>query len=231
MGGGIWNWFDPLSLIKAMKIVNKKQSHIKLVFMGVRPPDPTLPLTSMSIQAIQLSKELNLWNQSVFFNEEWIPYEERQNFLLDADIGVSTHFEHLETKFSFRTRILDYLWAGLPILSTEGDSFAELIDRHQLGMTVPYQDEHSTAQAILSMISHPDSLYQMRQNVLHLKEKFYWPVIIEPLNHMIKRFQELPRSQQFWTDAKIFMRFLINKLKERGLEGCLNAFYRQYISK
>ena len=29
----------------------------------------------------------------------------------EADLGVSTHREHLETHFSFRTRMLDYLWA------------------------------------------------------------------------------------------------------------------------
>ena len=40
-----------------------------------------------------------------------MPYDERADYLLDADVGVSTHFPHIETEFSFRTRILDYLWA------------------------------------------------------------------------------------------------------------------------
>ena len=38
----------------------------------------------------------------------------RADWLLDADAGVSAHHEHVETRFAFRTRILDYLWAGLP---------------------------------------------------------------------------------------------------------------------
>src|SRR5664280_3299763 len=46
------------------------------------------------------------------------PYTERSDHLLDADVGVSTHFDHVETEFSFRTRILDYLWTGLPIVAT-----------------------------------------------------------------------------------------------------------------
>jgi hypothetical protein len=36
---------------------------------------------------------------------------------------VSTHYEHVETTFAFRTRILDYLWAGLPVVATGGDAF------------------------------------------------------------------------------------------------------------
>ncbi len=51
---------------------------------------------------------------SVFFNPDWVAYEDRGDYLLEADAGVSTHFAHIETEFAFRTRILDYLWAGLP---------------------------------------------------------------------------------------------------------------------
>jgi hypothetical protein len=39
--------------------------------------------------------------------------------LREADIGVSLHREDVETRYSFRTRVLDYLWAGLPIITTE----------------------------------------------------------------------------------------------------------------
>ena len=68
----------------------------------------------------------------MFFNEGWVDYDDRQNYLLESDIGVSTHLDHIETAFSFRTRILDYLWASLPIVATAGDSFAD-IDRTIVG--------------------------------------------------------------------------------------------------
>ena len=51
------------------------------------------------------------------------------NFLLEADIGVSTHVDHVETAFSFRTRILDYLWAVPPVVTTTGDDARPTIDR------------------------------------------------------------------------------------------------------
>jgi hypothetical protein len=52
----------------------------------------------------------------VVFHEQWVPYDERVDWLTDADIGVSLHRHHLETELSFRTRVLDYLWAGLCLL-------------------------------------------------------------------------------------------------------------------
>jgi glycosyltransferase involved in cell wall biosynthesis len=38
-GGGIWNWFDPLTLIEAMNIIKKSRKDIKLFFMGIGHPN------------------------------------------------------------------------------------------------------------------------------------------------------------------------------------------------
>ena len=48
----------------------------------------------------RLSDELGLTGTHVFFNEDWVAYDDRQNYLLEADIGVCTHFDHVETAFS-----------------------------------------------------------------------------------------------------------------------------------
>jgi hypothetical protein len=73
----------------------------------------------MAWDSRRLADKLGLTDKFIFFNEAWVDYEDRANYLLDADVGVSTHFLHVETTFSFRTRTLDYLWAGLPIVATE----------------------------------------------------------------------------------------------------------------
>src|SRR4029077_10583123 len=103
-------WFDPLSLIKAVDLLTRSHSNIRLFFLGMQHPNPSVPEMQMAHRARELADELGLTAKNVFFNEKWVPYAERQNYLLDADVGVSTHFEHIETTFSFRTRILDYLW-------------------------------------------------------------------------------------------------------------------------
>ena len=82
------------------------------------------------------ARAAGLLDTHVIFND-WVPYEERAAYLREADIGVSTHRQHLETRYSFRTRMLDYLWAGLPIVCTEGDYFGDLVQREGLGRAVP----------------------------------------------------------------------------------------------
>lgn len=218
-GGGIWNWFDPLSLIKAVKIISQKRSDLKLVFMGVTPPDPTLPEMPMSGKAIHLAQELQLLDRSVFFNSEWVPYEERHHLLLDADIGVSTHFDHLETTFSFRTRLLDYLWTSLPLLTTTGDAFAEMIQQHELGKVVPDQDEGALVQAILALIDQPEKIRQIKQNMAQFRERFYWSAVTEPLKRMITRLQH--SSQKRGHPLLAYSQFMMTKVKEKGLKRTL----------
>lgn len=215
-GGGIWNWFDPLSLIKALKLISQKRSDVKLVFMGVTPPDPTLPKMSMSGKAMQLAQELQLLDRSVFFNSEWVPYEERHEILLDADIGVSTHFDHLETTFSFRTRLLDYLWASLPILATTGDAFAEMINQYELGKVVAYQDEKALAKAILALVDHPEEIRQIKQNIAQIREHFYWSTVTNPLKQMIARLKQEDSGHKGYPFL-IYSQFAMTKIKEKGI--------------
>jgi glycosyltransferase involved in cell wall biosynthesis len=192
-GGGIWNWFDPLSLIKAVKQLAEENFPVKLVFMGVKHPNPAVPEMQMASDAMQLAKELDLLDKDVFFNYGWIPYEQRQNFLLEADIGVSIHSEHLETQYAFRTRILDYIWVGLPILSTTGDSFAELIQARQLGRVVPYGDVQAIAKGIRFLLE-PEVKERMQENLHKIRSEYYWESTILPIENMIAQFAAQSKS-------------------------------------
>ena len=127
-GGGIWNWFDPMTPIRAVGRLAERRGDVKLYFLGVQHPNPETEAMTMADQAVRLAEELGLLDRSVFFNFGWVPYEERADFLLEADLGVSAHEDNVETRFAFRTRMLDYLWAGLPIVTTQGDVLAELVE-------------------------------------------------------------------------------------------------------
>lgn len=227
-GGGVWDWFDPLTLIRAMKILSLTRKEVKLVFMGIKPPDLILPRSSMSSAAIQLAEDLGLIHQSVFFNTEWVPYDQRQNFLLDADIGISTHFDHLETRFSFRTRILDYLWAELPIITTEGDSFADIVEKFQLGAVVPYQDPEALARAITDLIDRPEQMGKIKGNLRIVREEFYWSSVLLPLREMIARVLKHPRRRR-WRDRTEIMKFFLKRIRQDGfVRYILNKTYRQF---
>ena len=53
---------------------------------------------------------------------------------------MSAHHDHLEARYAFRTRMLDYLWAGPPVVATRGDALGDSSTASGLGRTVPPGD-------------------------------------------------------------------------------------------
>lgn len=180
-GGGIYNWFDPLTLILAMKILAARRPNVRLLFLGVTHPNPVFNEFEMAMKARALSDELGMTNETIFFNQTWVDYDDRVNYLLDADLGVSTHFSHLETAYSFRTRILDYLWAGLPIVSTEGDTFGDYVSKFGLGGVVKEQDSAALADTLESLLFNPDSRHAAIVAVEKFRSRFEWQLAVAPL--------------------------------------------------
>jgi glycosyltransferase involved in cell wall biosynthesis len=180
-GGGVYNWFDPLTLIRAVDGLRHRVPNVRLLFLGMRHPNPGVPEMRMAVDTQRLAGELGLEGTHVFFNREWVAYEDRQNYLLDADIGVSTHLDHIETEFSFRTRILDYLWAGLPIVATDGDSFADVIVREDIGLVVPAGDAGALEEALERLLTDAELAATCRKNIERIIPEMRWEPVLEPL--------------------------------------------------
>lgn len=179
-GGGIYDWFDPLTLIRAIAILEASRSDVRLFFLATKHANPAIGTMKMADDAAELARELGVLGRSVFFNENWVAHEGRADYFLDADLGVSTHLDHLETAFSFRTRVLDYLWAGLPIVSTAGDSFEPVIRENELGVVVPPGDPQRLADELEALLGDPDRLERMRVNVKTIASDFSWERALVP---------------------------------------------------
>jgi hypothetical protein len=132
-------------------------------------------------RTLALAAELGLREKTVFFNDIWVPYAERQDYLLEADIGVSTHYESVETLFAFRTRLLDYLWAGLPMIVSSGDTLSELVAEHGLGYVVAPGDVTGLAAAILQLAADPERRTTREPAMAAVREQFTWERTLEPL--------------------------------------------------
>ena len=145
MGGSLLDWRDPVTLIEAVAALAPRRPELKLVFMGTKHPNPLVKPMRAVAASRERAEALGVLDRHVFFND-WVPYTERARYLLEADLGVSTHREHLETHFAFRTRMLDYVWARLPIVCTDGDVFARLVRSEGLGAAVPPGDAAALAE-------------------------------------------------------------------------------------
>jgi glycosyltransferase involved in cell wall biosynthesis len=195
-GGGIWEWFDPLTVIKAVANVSKRHPHVKLYFMGFKSPNPQVPLMEMAVRAKELSTQLGVTDKNVFFCETWTSYEDRVNYLLDADVAVSAHFDLPETRFSFRTRILDYLWTGLPVLTTCGDQLADLIQANGAGQALPYENGQAWEKAIEELVADKTLRDKYRAGATAISAQFSWNKVAQSLVAYCEKPHSLPKFRE-----------------------------------
>ena len=185
--GGIWNWFDPLTVIDAVAELARRRNDVRLFFLGLRHPNPTAPEMHAARQAIARAETLGLRDRVVFFNEGWVPYEERGAYLLEADLGVSAHFDDLESRFAFRTRLLDCFWAGLPVVTTAGDSLGDLVERRGLGRTVAPADVKGWVATLETLLDDASAYALARAAIPAVRDEFLWPRVVEPLRRQVRQ--------------------------------------------
>jgi hypothetical protein len=183
--GGLYNWFDPKTLIRAVAQVASNHDNVRLFFQGTKHPHPGVPEMEIVGQSRDLARQLGVLDTAVFFNPSWVDYSQRQNFLTEADAGVSTHFDHIETTFSFRTRILDYLWAELPMVVTKGDHFAELVEREGLGIVVEANDVDGLASALERILYDVEFITTVKSNIHRVRQDYYWEAVLAPLVNFV----------------------------------------------
>jgi glycosyltransferase involved in cell wall biosynthesis len=189
-GGGIWNWFDPLTPIRAVAQLAERRDDVKLYFLGVQHPNPETEEMGMDAAAVELAKELGVYDRFVFFNFGWVPYEQRADFLLEADVGISAHFENIETRFAFRTRMLDYLWAGLPIITTRGDVLGELVEEQTLGRVVGDGDVDGWVAAIEELLDDEREHRAAGRHIAQVRPRYQWPTVIGALERLVSAESE-----------------------------------------
>ena len=179
--GGIWDWTDAQTVMKALRILAQRSPGIHLVLFAGRHPTDGHVETSAARETRALANEFQLNGHSVHFIEDYIPYGERGRYLAECDAAVSTHRANLESRFAYRTRLLDCIWAGLPIVCTEGDVMAEMVTRYEFGIVVPAGDAEALAGALERICMDAEFAATCRTRVVESSHLFRWGDAVEPL--------------------------------------------------
>jgi glycosyltransferase involved in cell wall biosynthesis len=180
--GGIWNWLDPVTAVAATVKAAERNPRVRLVFMLPGPGDRRENREARA--AHELAQQLGALNRLVFFNDSRVSYAERATWFMDADCMISTNLDHLESNFSFRTRLVDCFWVGVPAVCTGGDELSEAIERCGGGVSVPYGDVDAVAAGILEVLARGRDSY--RERLLAAGQELAWPRVIEPLRRIVQ---------------------------------------------
>jgi hypothetical protein len=99
---------------------------------------------------------------------------------------VSAHPDHIEGRFAFRTRLLDYFWAGLPVLCTQGDDLSEAVRARGAGLVLKPGDVDSWTAAIHRLLDDPGVVEGWRAASRALAAELTWERVVAPLREFCR---------------------------------------------
>lgn len=206
-GGTLANWFDCLTPARAMARLKKRCPSAKLIFTASKHP-VTAEVPEAHQKVIDLAREKGILDKSVFFSPGWIPYDQHEYYLTEADAGIVTFHDHIENRFSFRIRMVNYLWGNLPILSNPGNVMSDLIAEKNLGRIFAFGDDKELADQIEWMVTHPSALKKIRRNISAEKKKFHWDKVLAPL---VQFCQNPQQSRTLFSNGRLCERETLEK--------------------
>jgi len=178
--GGIIQWYDPATLLEALRRLNRDD--VKLLFLGASYPGLKELGQGIRFQDARAMAEQNgQLDRTVFFETGWVSHESAKRYVLEADISVCTYFDNLETRYSHRTRFVDLIWAELPFICTHGDVLAEDVAKHGWGLVVPEEDPAALTTAIAKLLDDREFHAQCKRNLAAAKPELQWDVTLKGL--------------------------------------------------
>lgn len=149
LAGATLPWYDYPTLFGALKIVSSNGLESEVTIMGGNPRNAAF---EKSVEA-----RAHKFGPSVSFTGV-VPFRKRGDFYRVADIGLNIARPTVEDQLSIRTRIFDYMWGGLPVLTSGTDEYSELVTREGAGFRYEAGNVEDLVQKLLFLRNRKDWL-------------------------------------------------------------------------
>lgn len=182
--GGLYPWFHVDELLGALKELSKNRS-IKFVFVGGKNPfNPNPDFYKQYDQAVSFAEKNKLTNNSVYF-VDWVDFDKRIDWYAHANLVISLNQPGEENMYSWRTRVMDYVWGELAILTNGGDPLSEDLIKLDAAIRLPELSASAITTAIKNSYENPSKLSLAKKAIIKLKPTYYWPAITKPLGSVV----------------------------------------------
>jgi glycosyltransferase involved in cell wall biosynthesis len=149
--GGLWPWFDGATAVQAFARAAREHPAARLRIVGGRHPHGGAPDTLDDVLATADS----LGVHDRVENLGWVPPEAVPGVLAEASCALCLAHDGIEHLLAQRTRMLDLLSAGVPIVCTRGDALGTRAAAAGAATTIPAGDVDAAARAVGQLLSDP----------------------------------------------------------------------------
>ena len=146
--------------------------------------------------------------------EPWFGYESRGEFFDRFALALLAFPQTLETDLSMRTRVYDYLWAGLPIVTSSAPGTDEILRKHRCGIVVDGASPRAYASALLQAFAQQNA---MREGTREFVREHQWADALQPLREFCRKPRTDGQKESFAVRMQMPQRppTILERLKRR----------------
>lgn len=166
--GSVLAWAGVDLTISALVRIRKEIRDARLLVVGHSTPEYQALLNT-------LCEEDGVREHVLFLGKR--THKEVVDFLAEADIGMAV-FRPVELrKYAFSLKIIEYMAAGLPVITTVGTQSERVVVQHGCGLAVEYSPE-AIAEAALLLLKDPDRYRSMSARGMEASAAYSWDTLM-----------------------------------------------------
>lgn len=178
--GGIYPWFNLEDLVDAVVTINKELP-AKLVIVGAKNPFNGHPdFIKKYDDLVKYIKDNKL--EEIVLIQDWVSFETRADWYLDSDVVVVINKPGQENELAWRTRLVDFAWANLPIISNGGDPVSRLLQENNAVAMFSGLDPKTMSKDIIDLLADGKKLNKIKNNLSIARESLLWKTVTKKLS-------------------------------------------------
>jgi len=191
--GGVYEWYDPWTLLEALDTL----LDLRWRLLFARNPNAASTPQDLLGRVLGWTRDRGApWRGRVEL-VDWVPHERRFDLLRDVSLLVSTHGDSLETRLSLRTRFLDAMAGGCPVVTSEGGAVARIVRESGAGWVVPRGDAAALAGVLREAITSPAEAGARAEAARAAVRSMTWSRVLEPLVRFCRAPERDPTREAF----------------------------------
>jgi hypothetical protein len=174
--GSVYDWYDTATMLGALERLAAPAWTLWVVAHADPGATPQRRYDEFAAEC----RRRGWWGSRVRAIER-VAVGQRGRLFADVDLLVAPHLGGLETELAFRTRFLEALAAGCPVVASRGGTIARLVGERDAGWVVPVGDAAALAGALDAVLAGGDEVASRVARGRALAAEFSWERSLAPL--------------------------------------------------
>ncbi|NQU42298.1 glycosyltransferase family 4 protein [bacterium] len=191
--GGYNTWADPLTLADGLLRAMEREPRLRFVSTGGAIAGHDNRTFERFQERIQASHFVDRFHFS-----GWVETRDVPDYYLEADVGINCERCKLEGELGTRNRVIDWICAGLPVVSTNVCELTQDLASRKLIDTFPAGDAEAMADALVRLASSPidEKGSRTEKARLYLLENYLPGRLFEPMMNWARSPVRAPDVQR-----------------------------------